>query len=892
VNVVAPFAQVPALCKRFDPFTACVLVLGRNSLNGKVGRRGAIDDLFHALDRLARHGVDARPHMPGRDELDQMLRDAAPVTSKDKNGRSFFNRFVEIDLRDKCGVYILLSTGTARKLDVDDETQPWISRATAITRAINPSLIYARRIDRIVRKAWALGPLMLALDDGWIGDERRGIRQVNGIEGAIVFFDATASEEEAEKFISKGPQGINTRSGRRMENGQVLYAAGNAPPPGFGVARLSSGSGRGPQIMYLDDCISAPPTDKVAYGLSTVEVNGQAVSQVENVRFLLRNVGRPEWPATRLLNELVARGFSSTGLRRHNMDPGRIYPRDHVQVGLNAVLRELDLYETGVMDVHLTPEDLSFKIHNCLPADGRPWASTADFVRARQYLADGSLRFDSFVRLILAGTAVTIDGSPARLGTADRKPRTKPPTHYVAWSAPTRNMGRYVRPGTPTIDAFEINLALIDAIARAGDTALDLVDTSAPDTEEVIAARTEVRDLQTTIATLEAQEARLRARSMDQALEGSALLKALAEEYERLSVTLSEAKTELTTASARLDAAKRAAVIAVPQLRADALLKLVNTLRDPKIATYRMILRKALGDSVELTNDPTAQTWTLEATLTFGTDDYEATVPVHRIWSYAKTLPHFDTDEIFDRFEAGELFSDVCPKYLIDVVIEASGVDGDRAFFVTCTDPRIQRIGIAVSVRRRGRTNAQIATDLNEPEVLVDRVESLWAEGAWNRVWRRKGGASLRARLFIDAANAADGAMVVTRGRLDHTAYKAYHQAANLRPKDWEKVRAGIRMRPCDNCGSTARVPVVIKEPDSSICLCCRQDRSGIKWPADPYDGYVQELQMFIDAGLVAKTATSVPLRKPQTHLRPERTRGGLPRSYPPAELDDHVAEA
>ena len=103
-----------------------IVVVARNSgQNGADARRQAVNDLLEVADHLATDGCDIRPSLPSKDEMLGLLRCADPIRSKDKNGKSFSNRIVTIDLRAEHGVYVVLSVGTGRKLD-ENGVQPFV----------------------------------------------------------------------------------------------------------------------------------------------------------------------------------------------------------------------------------------------------------------------------------------------------------------------------------------------------------------------------------------------------------------------------------------------------------------------------------------------------------------------------------------------------------------------------------------------------------------------------------------------------------------------------------------------------------------------------------------------------------------------------------------------
>ena len=132
-----------------------IVVAARNSgQDGRNSRRQAINDLLDACDRLTAAGCDISAALPSEESLDELLRNAVPVRSKDKEGRVFLNRMVTIDLRPTHGVYVVLSVGTGRKLD-EQGTQPFVQYLAQTVISIEPCLVFAKRLDRMSRRAWA-----------------------------------------------------------------------------------------------------------------------------------------------------------------------------------------------------------------------------------------------------------------------------------------------------------------------------------------------------------------------------------------------------------------------------------------------------------------------------------------------------------------------------------------------------------------------------------------------------------------------------------------------------------------------------------------------------------------------------------------------------------------
>lgn len=165
------------LASKFRAGQPLTLIARYSSPHGQRARRAAVQDLLGAADALAKMGVDIRPDLPTSDELIERLRTASPTRSVGGDGRRFTNRFVVVDLRAQHGVYVILSVGSGRKLD-DTATQPFVTYVWHALRSTGSCFLFARRLDRITRRSWALSPVMLYLGDcgGFIGDRKHGIR--------------------------------------------------------------------------------------------------------------------------------------------------------------------------------------------------------------------------------------------------------------------------------------------------------------------------------------------------------------------------------------------------------------------------------------------------------------------------------------------------------------------------------------------------------------------------------------------------------------------------------------------------------------------------------------------------------------------------------------------
>ena len=423
------FSSTPELADKYAAGSWTALI-GRNSTaSGQKGREQAIKDLRRAAEGLARKGVDVRPFLPDDAELGGRLMTAPVERSVDANGHPFTNRFVEIYI-SQLRVVVLLSIGTARKLD-DGGIQPFVNRLERIVRRQTIVLVYSKRLDRLTRNAWALGPVALALGDNYLGDNDHDIRRVSGIESILIFFSAQQGEMEAETLAVKSREGRVDATGTRMVKGVVAIGVAQTPPAGFGRVRLrADNGGSGRCVLYLDDKRWRPDRSTVAYGLAETLDGTTPPSQVENVRFALTHLGLPGWGGSEVAQALTKRGYSTISYRSIHGAASCFPPGRRADVVLQSILANLDVYESGQLTVAIDSFlRSSVVIEGCFPPDG-PWATAEDFERIRRYRAQGGMRFDGRILLTLAGLQVEVNGTAASLVTADRKPRTKPPSSY------------------------------------------------------------------------------------------------------------------------------------------------------------------------------------------------------------------------------------------------------------------------------------------------------------------------------------------------------------------------------------------------------------------------------------------------------------------------------
>lgn len=867
------FSDQPRVAAAFAA-GGCAILCGRNSgESGPKARRLAVDALLAGAEGLAKCGLDVRDALPTREQMLQDLRDAKPVRSVTEDGVKFSNRFVEYDLRATHLVYVVLSTGSAKKLD-EALTQPFVERVAAVARDVRPVLVYAHRIDRLCRVAWALAPLVLALRGGWLGDNRRGLVQASGPESVLIFFDAWASEEEAAKLPVKALDGMQGGTGDRFVDGQVPIGFPHSPPPGLGEATLLRRGMEGKPVVYFDDERWRPLPADVAYGLSAIEVDGLVVSQVSNVRWALRHLGRPGWGYLQVAEGLKQRGFSTVGLRRaHHADVPFTHQR--ADVVLQALREHLEFYRTGVWRIRMG--DREVEITDGFPPDG-PWCTEEDYERIRSYVDAGGHRFDGVIRLVLAGLPCRVNGVDCRLRTADRRPRTNPPSHYRICRVQGRSVAHAAE--LPLLDAKQLNDVIIASVVDAGDRALAIMPGGPVDDPEVLELRRELKTRQSELEHLEARAASDLARARRSEVTG-ALLAALNAGYQHLhDVEIPAADAAVEAALLAVQRAELSAVDRRPGVRVDALLELVAALRDPEDTKWSRFLRHALRD-MTFTIDATATgaRIAVQGFLSTSFGGSECRVPVSGEWGESSEGDlDVAIDELLANLRGGVPYCDQVMHRRHDLVDELPaflGVNRAALVFLNCTDARILRVGMESTVFRGGRSDADIADATGEPVALVERVAAVWGGPRGSAHWLHTTRTSLAAVMHVAAACTSDG--FVVDAALAGFGLSPHQLTYALGPLDeWERVKGrGWRLRPCA-CGSVALAPTRLHEISGWVCLSCRRDRSSVHWPSDPYDRYLQNGDLWVAHGFVepCEWAVTHPARRPPRRAHCDADRG------------------
>jgi hypothetical protein len=837
--------------------TRPIVLVARNSgENGSDARRQAVNDLLDAAEWLAAAGCDIRPDLPSKAALLELIRCAVPIRSKDKTGKGFSNRIAAIDLRAAHGVYVVLSVGTGRKLD-EKGTQPFVQYLAEVVAQVTPCLLFARRLDRVTRRAWALGAVMLNLTElsAFIGDAEFGICSADGIESVLVFFRAQAGEEEARKLPVKTRNGMSRETGRSMASGSCAYAVAAPVPPGFMSYRSTVRGMIGRRVMTFDTPSCRPAAESVAAGLPEVfecrdDGTKVAVNQVANVRWALERLGEPTWSVPAIAKGLAARMFSTEGLRRTH-GPEAVYTMEYAAQDAYKVLysikANLDLYETGVMTLGLGVEGVEpVVITDCFPPDGLAWASPADFERIRHWMINTMppARRSS----VLTGLPVCVNGIDCVLIRPGGSRDDVPLTAVVA--ADYRKSGRQLSPGAPIVIRPEMIIEpFVEAIANLGDAALVLVPFEA-DHDGVIdleldSARTRLRVLGDERAAIEAQ---LLVRGDDgRSLQVSgALLARLNERYNAIAdVEEPSTRQAIRALEEQREARRHQALRERAGIAAERMLALIAALRDPYDTTNRELLHRTIRD-LRLTADRLQSHrrawWEYTITYTIRLEAGDGTLDVPVIHSAVHGTP-FDAEAL-----ARASLTEMCSRQvtwrnaraLADPVVRRElakvlDIPSRTLVLPNVTDERLAHL--AARVLSNAEDIASIAADTGETEALLERIRHVH-RNAPRAVWRVRPRATIASwyRLAALGPVTKDAIEAAETGTWESARNMLYDSAEH---HHWTWTESGYVLDPCPLCGGRRRSPALIPEPVGLVCLDCETDEVGERWPLATYGRYL-----------------------------------------------------
>lgn len=833
-----------------------------SSPSGAEARRLAIDDLYGAAQQLKRHsGLDFVPVLPSRAELDRQLATASGEQSTTRDGRVFTNRFVVVDLRKSAGLVILLSTGSGSKLS-HEGLQPFVVRAAQFIREHDLGLYAVKRFDRAAREDWGAGPVMIELRDGktHLCDED-GLGPFDAARSIMSFIKGGSSRKLATDLPEQVRNGQRSMTGTRFEAGRVRYHAPITPPPGCASLWMKGDSLRARErFLVLDSPLAYPPAAAVASGHPEVRgSDGRLVDQVENVRFVLAKYGLPHWTPGRIHRELVARCFSTPGLRqRHGVHATIPEEPTAGRAIIRVILGHLQDYEEQQLTIRLGADVPPIVIEGFTPPDGEPWASPADFARIRGAVTERDHQTAKATRLTFAGLHATFNGvhvrmisEHARKGNRERQRRYR---FVLASEYPDRTV---VPDGHMHVDPELFNLSIVEALRRLDGKALPVVDPiddlrrgdGLEDLRSAMAAREHEREAMT--RRLEGLLARVEEVGDDgmPILQGP-LLTAVQQAYNgladrdlpRIEAELQRLQEEYDDAIARRP---RAAEVS-------ALLLLVDSLRNVQDRRYRGLWLASIAQLAVSTTKwgPKAQQGTAvrwSGVLRFGVGPNAIVLVPFEGSSERPPQGARDlsarANEIIGHLRAGR----TCPELtmahdsrLVTELRKHLGVPSPSVALplLECDDPNVARIAVEVLLHRDAPVE-DLARRLDVDPKLVDRIV-LTHRTDPRRKWLVP--RSPRDQQLLDAAD-VDGIVLHREAmtRLDLSTSQATATLTRLVkdfPTLWAKTGRGLYRVAACSCGARRWRASRLREVDGAVCSRCRRDVSGLAWPVTPYGRY------------------------------------------------------
>ena len=170
------------------------------------------------------------------------------------------------------------------------------------------------------------------------------------------------------------------------------------------------------------------------------------------------------------------------------------------------------------------------------------------------------------------------------------------------------------------------------------------------------------------------------------------------------------------------------------------------------------------------------------------------------------------------------------------------GIGLDHCVLTDCDDARVLRTAVAVLAAPL-LSDSDLATQLFEDPAFVRRIRKVHCDastrGPWMQTSLRR---SLSAFYRVGAKTSGMVTVLDVRALMPTISIgQIYNLAMELRHSSprWSTARKkGYVFAPCP-CGSTDARMMTIPEPEGPVCMDCRSDDAGLKWPSDPYDKYL-----------------------------------------------------
>lgn len=912
-----------------------LVVAARNSNDsGRQGAYATADDLHLAVEKLfTEHGLDARSLLPSRDELaDALMVSSLKVHSVDPDGRPFFNRFLLIDLR-QFGLVFSLSAGSAKKL-TDDFEQPHVQWLARLAKDADLALggFFFKRADRAWREHWAQGKLLNMLRHLetkrpiWVGDGEEGRWNLDVSQDVIRFFKGTASSSETDSFRGKRLASQRSLTGPSLVDSMAPYAVSTPVPPG--TYRLKDHRTNRwslaidtPSLYPVNDPIAGRPLGVP----QVVDESGELVDQAQTIQWLLSEWGRNGQSLRALWPGLLARRYSTDALRRTH-GPGAYYGGptspaeghswDEASSWSRSIRNNLDFYETGRLVRSLGPDEEPVLIEGCFPPSGK-WAEPDDFQRIRRFLRNR--KSTSRTSWSWTGMEITINGISGRMVA----PRDQKDGGPVRWSIeldaplPEGDPARRGEGGfAPPIPDEELTSGIVDSLLSLnGRPLLAAIDRQ----EDLQGPQLDlVRELEAISTDLARLERLVQTQSADLYAEDPETHEPLFPQHMRVEISrsLENIRGEIValrqkrdSATEQLDALREA----TPGIPLDDLQAVLDGLHNPRTNVYRERLRRAVrrldftitsldrdrlkGRAVRFSGEFVLETSRGPHVVPFG-GSYELG---------AASTAQDTTQKVLAGMRAGSLpvaYKKGSPEEVgVRLALGALGVDPARFGLRACQDQHLLELGMAalfpnpaagedptlVPTVDELASDERMAEDFGDVRRLAQRMRHVYETRQHPR-WLESDAATIEVDLMINSILKAAGSIDGRRPTYDASQLAGFRSRIS---KDDHRKHAWTwplgeppQLAPCRHCGSPWLVSLRIHEVAGYLCLECRLDRLGVRWPAR-FDRFVRRIEAWSEVA----APLSVRAREQPTACASERRRLRRLDELSSAERADAIAD-
>lgn len=880
--------------------TRPLLLKGRQSGQRSTGVNDDVArDVYEAADRLlVKLDIYVAHQLPAYEALAHLIEGSQNVVTAHElgTGEPFVCTFATKDMRTHgIGLVLALTAGSASKLDLD-RTSPVATNLADDFVRYRPGLVFGKRADRILRQGWGAGPVWIAAEalaeQGLrlsIGDGDQGLWKDDELSQAHHLMNGTNARKQARalflttrrSMLSKmDREATNERGEVAMVDGYLPFSLPSAPPPGLTrIVVRDRTQGGSVKRIYLDTP-KAYPSSRIALSAlpAARKANGKRADQVKNIRWYLKHAGTPEWSISALGRELVKRGYSTNSVRDLHGPTATASEKKLYDMQV-TIWRNLELYETGRFERTLLDQTISFV--DVWPLDGEPWATPQDFERIRRWRAHQEARFSRQASHTFTGMEVEWDGNAYKLVPeaipAEGRPGETTVKYYLsrspnASSGPTKT-GPGSRPGV-WLQHDWIAEAILRALARAQTVPAARVTLDADD-EHLVELRDALTKATRAHAEAESSIARI-SRDLDERLPGSmehvmpaAARKRKWNELVDLEARLpglgngmNNAQVAVDDYVARLDVIRRGLEVASA---ADVLVSLLN----PHETTYRRLWREAISNfkvssarlrSYNLTGRLVDFTFDLH--VTHGEVTVNAPATGQHMLGALSRLDGITTRLFRDLQEGLPLLPDDSGprRNAVQALRVRLGCTDGRTAFLNCRHPALLRLGMSVlfppkagqpgvladttadyvTTRRAAalRDSSEFVDIFTRPDVLARRIMRVYTALPVNYKHHLHPVGEAHA-LALHIALHRGG--LVTVADITQRRFWELRRSIGRGPwsREWEFSDSHMRLAPCPGCGSQRRTAAVLREVDGFVCLDCRQDTSGVTWPAEHFDPYL-----------------------------------------------------